>query len=158
MGKRAKKSWMDDGDWRSTFWYSNMTMGNRHSQFMAKSTNSPWPWWQTVNVDQRVDQRSEPNAGVLCIFYKAVPQFVSVQLVQISTITIGLWFGGYIELVNGDYKPTNITRRAPPCMLVWLEGISTWKTISPRTLKCRLYGQGSCQVLPRHDARRNCEV
>ena len=33
--------------------------------------------------------------------YKVVPQFVSVQLVQISTISLGLMNGGYIELVIG---------------------------------------------------------
>ena len=45
-----------------------------------------------------------------------VPQVVSVQLVNISTLTFG--FMGAISIVNGGYKPTNITGGAPPCMFL----------------------------------------
>ena len=35
-----------------------------------------------------------------------MPQFLSVQLVQISTISLGLMNGGYIYSIHGIYKPT----------------------------------------------------
>ena len=38
-----------------------------------------------------------------------VPQVVSVQLVNISTITFGLMNGGYIYSIHGDYKLTNMS-------------------------------------------------
>ena len=44
--------------------------------------------------------------------YKVVPQFVSVQLVNATPITI--WFIVDISIVNGDYKPT-YNWGAPPC-------------------------------------------
>jgi hypothetical protein len=43
--------------------------------------------------------------------YNVVPQFVSVQLVQLTSIS--MVFGRYVELVNGVYKPINITFGGP---------------------------------------------
>ena len=55
-----------------------------------------------------------------------VPQVVSVQLVNISTLTFGLIRGLYLYIysIHGGYKLTNITGGAPPCIngflpLVW---------------------------------------
>ena len=39
--------------------------------------------------------------------FKVVPPARNrVQLVQITSISVGLMNGGYIELLYGDYKPT----------------------------------------------------
>ena len=54
------------------------------------------------------------------IFYKVVPQIVSVQLVYKYYFTFGLMNGGYIELVIGIINQF-ITGGAPPCrkILSW---------------------------------------
>ena len=39
-------------------------------------------------------------------YCKVVPQFGTAKLVNISPISLGLMNGGYITIVNGDYKPT----------------------------------------------------
>ena len=58
--------------------------------------------------------------------YKVVPQFVSVQLVNISTISLGLMNGGYIELVIGIISQRSHHWGAPPCINYQPASIMRW--------------------------------
>ena len=42
---------------------------------------------------------------------------MNAKLAQVSPISVGLMNGDYIKLVNGDNKPTKITRGVPPCRI-----------------------------------------
>ena len=97
------------------------------------------PHRRVIESDEFISKETVPwsHWGDYRETFKVVPQVVSVQLVQISTITFGLIRGLY-RTSYWDYKPTNITGGAPPCL-----GINTKNWIfhdKPTMLDTPLYG------------------
>ena len=65
---------------------------------------------------------------VTVVPYKVVPQFGIAKLVNITPIK-PMVYGRYNELVNGDYKPTNITGGHHPArlpILWWTWWLTKW--------------------------------